>query len=111
MRPGAQNTLTIFVRAIFKIGVTIFSVLYNFRKGRRKDKDSPTPPTQEEYRQYLEDQCLKERLIDADFYKLVALPHSLDYNEWCATHSKYKQLQKITMADIPRCCVICQIVL
>lgn len=77
---------------MFKLGSSIkmttgMLFVINLWKGRRKDKDSPTPPTQEEYRQYLEDQCLKERLIDADFYKLVALPHSLDYNEWCATHT------------------------
>lgn len=61
----------------------------NFWKGRRKDnsKDSPTPPVPEEARQYLEDSCVRERVTDADFYKLVALPPSVDYNEWLATHS------------------------
>ncbi|XP_033753514.1 MOB kinase activator 2-like isoform X2 [Pecten maximus] len=57
------------------------------RKGRRKDKDSPTPPQQEEPRQYLEDSCVKERVTEADFYKLVSLPSCLDYNEWLATHT------------------------
>ena len=61
----------------------------HFRKGRKKDKDSPTPPAYEEYRQYLEDPCVRERVTDADFYKLVSLPQSLDYNEWLATHCKY----------------------
>lgn len=56
------------------------------RKGRRKDKDSPTPPAQEESKRYLEDTCIKERVTDADFFRLVSLPQSLDYNEWLATH-------------------------
>lgn len=66
------------------------SSLFFFRKGRRKDnsKDSPTPPVPEEARQYLEDSCVRERVTDADFYKLVALPPSVDYNEWLATHCK-----------------------
>ena len=63
-------------------------LFFFFRKGRRKDKDSPTPPTQDEFRQYLEDQCVRDRITDADFYKLVSLPQCLDYNEWLATHSK-----------------------
>ncbi|KAK7089126.1 hypothetical protein V1264_024892 [Littorina saxatilis] len=56
-------------------------------KGRRKDKDSPTPPICEEQKQYLEESCLRERVIEADFIKLVQLPPSLDSNEWLATHT------------------------
>lgn len=63
-------------------------VIASFRKGRRKDKDSPTPPLQDEYRQYLEDQFVRERITDTDFYRLVSLPEYLDYNEWLATHGK-----------------------
>ena len=59
------------------------------RKGRRKDKDSPTPPISDEQKQYLEESCLRQRVIDADFVKLVQLPPSLDCNEWLATHSEY----------------------
>lgn len=57
------------------------------RKTKRKDKDSSTPPAPEEARQYLEEGCVREKVTDADFYKLVALPPSVDYNEWLATHS------------------------
>ncbi|XP_076471988.1 MOB kinase activator 2-like isoform X2 [Babylonia areolata] len=59
----------------------------NFWKGRRKDKDSPTPPINDEQKQYLEEECLRQRVIDADFVKLVQLPPSLDSNEWLATHT------------------------
>ncbi|KAL5006829.1 hypothetical protein ScPMuIL_015635 [Solemya velum] len=59
----------------------------NFWKGRRKDKDSPTPPVQDEFRQYLEDNYMREKITNADFYRLVVLPPSIDYNEWLATHS------------------------
>ncbi|XP_053385293.1 MOB kinase activator 2-like isoform X2 [Mercenaria mercenaria] len=61
--------------------------VFNFWKGRRKDKDSPTPPLQDEYRQYLEDQCVRDRITNTDFYRLVSLPECLDYNEWLATHA------------------------
>lgn len=78
---------------LFEISVMLkLNILYLFfRKGRRKDnsKDSPTPPVPEEARQYLEDSCVRERVTDADFYKLVALPPSVDYNEWLATHCKW----------------------
>ncbi|CAL1548268.1 unnamed protein product [Lymnaea stagnalis] len=59
----------------------------NFWKGRRKDKDSPTPPNAEEQKEYLEDPNIKDRISDADFFKLVALPNMLDLNEWLATHT------------------------
>ena len=32
---------------------------------------------------------MRQRVIDADFIKLVQLPPSLDCNEWLATHSEY----------------------
>ncbi|XP_050410827.1 MOB kinase activator 2 isoform X1 [Patella vulgata] len=64
----------------------IFFVL-NFWKGKRKEKDSPTPPASDEQRQYLEEDCIKERITEADLFKLVCLPPSLDYNEWLATHT------------------------
>ncbi|XP_041367672.1 MOB kinase activator 2-like isoform X2 [Gigantopelta aegis] len=54
-------------------------------KGRRKDKDCPTPPAEE--KQYLCEDYIKERITDADFFKLVSLPPQLDYNEWLATHT------------------------
>ncbi|XP_013091681.1 MOB kinase activator 2-like isoform X3 [Biomphalaria glabrata] len=60
---------------------------YLFRKGRRKDKDSPTPPNAEEQKEYLEDPYFRDRISDADFFKLVALPNMLDLNEWLATHT------------------------
>jgi len=63
-------------------------MLCDFRKGRRKDKDSPTPPLQDEYRQYLEDQFVRERITDLDLYRLVSPPDCLDNNEWLATHGK-----------------------
>lgn len=56
-------------------------------KGRRKDKDSPTPPISDEQKQYLEESCLRQRVIDADFHQLVKLPSNLDTNEWLATHT------------------------
>ncbi|KAL8618956.1 hypothetical protein ACOMHN_018339 [Nucella lapillus] len=59
----------------------------NFWKGRRKDKDSPTPPISDEQKQYLQENCLRQRVIEADFIKLVQLPPSLDSNEWLATHT------------------------
>ncbi|GFN98738.1 mob kinase activator 2 [Plakobranchus ocellatus] len=58
------------------------------RKGRRKDKDSPTPPgLGEELKEYLQEDNLRDRVSDADFFKLVALPPYLDLNEWLATHT------------------------
>lgn len=65
---------------------TFKSVLFG-QKGRRKDKDSPTPPISDEQKQYLEENCIRQRVIDADFDKLVELPPSLDNNEWLATHT------------------------
>ncbi|XP_052243546.1 MOB kinase activator 2-like isoform X2 [Dreissena polymorpha] len=61
--------------------------VFNFWKGRRKDKDSPTPPPHDEYRQYLEAQFVQERITDTDFHSLVSLPECLDRNEWLATHA------------------------
>lgn len=61
--------------------------VFNFWKGRRKDKDSPTPPLQDEYRQYLEDECVRHRITDTDFWRLVSLPQNVDNNEWLATHT------------------------
>lgn len=58
-----------------------------WRKGRRKDKDSPTPPISDEQKQYLHESSLRQRVLDADFYKLVQLPHNVDLNEWLATHT------------------------
>lgn len=74
------------VKATLKMTSGVLFVI-NFWKGRRKDKDSPTPPAQEESKRYLEDTCIKERVTDADFFRLVTLPHSLDKNEWLATHA------------------------
>lgn len=65
---------------------TFKAVLFG-QKGRRKDKDSPTPPISDEQKQYLEENCIRQRVIDADFFKLVELPPSLDNNEWLATHT------------------------
>ena len=59
-----------------------------FRKGRRKEKDSPTPIA-DEYKQYLEEDFIRDRITDADLETLVELPPDLDSNEWLATHSKY----------------------
>ncbi|XP_005112185.2 MOB kinase activator-like 2 [Aplysia californica] len=56
-------------------------------KGRRKDKECPTPPGGEESKEYLQDHNAKDRISDADFFKLVALPPSSDLNEWLATHT------------------------
>ncbi|WAR01837.1 MOB2-like protein [Mya arenaria] len=61
--------------------------VFNFWKGRRKDKDSPTPPLQDEYRQYLEEEFVQHRITNTDFYRLVTLPACLDLNEWLATHA------------------------
>ncbi|RUS82683.1 hypothetical protein EGW08_009520, partial [Elysia chlorotica] len=59
------------------------------RKGRRKDKDSPTPPGlgEEQQKEYLQEDNLRERVSDADFFKLVAIPPYLDLDEWLATHT------------------------
>uniref|UniRef100_A0A0B6Y3U2 Uncharacterized protein n=1 Tax=Arion vulgaris TaxID=1028688 RepID=A0A0B6Y3U2_9EUPU len=56
-------------------------------KGRRKDKDSTTTINTEEQKEYLEDPNIKERISDADLFRLVALPPMLDLNEWLATHT------------------------
>jgi hypothetical protein len=59
-----------------------------FRKGRRKDKDSPTPAP-EEYRLYLEDQYVRDSCVsDADLLELIDEPRGLCHDEWLATHSK-----------------------
>ncbi|CAG5133764.1 unnamed protein product [Candidula unifasciata] len=70
----------LFVRVII---CTVFCVCG--LKGRRKDKDSPTPT--EEQKEYLEDPNIKNRISDADFFRLVTLPPMLDLNEWLATHT------------------------
>lgn len=60
-----------------------------FRKGRRKDKDANAAISTEEQKEYLDDPNIKDRISDADFFRLVALPQMLDLNEWLATHSEY----------------------
>lgn len=59
------------------------------RKGRRKDKDSPTPPGPEETKEYLQEDFVRTRITDADLTKLVTLPPYIDSDEWLATHSEY----------------------
>ncbi|CAG5132658.1 unnamed protein product, partial [Candidula unifasciata] len=56
-------------------------------KGRRKDKDANTTVSTEEQKEYLEDPNIKDRISDADLFRLVALPPMLDLNEWLATHT------------------------
>lgn len=55
-------------------------------KGRRKEKDSPTP-VQDEYQEYLEDDYVREKITDTDLNKLVTPPAELDHNEWLASHT------------------------
>ncbi|XP_064634455.1 MOB kinase activator 2-like isoform X2 [Lineus longissimus] len=56
-------------------------------KGRRKDKDSPTPAP-EEYRLYLEDQYVRDSCVsDGDLIELIHQPKGLCHDEWLATHT------------------------
>ncbi|XP_070200836.1 MOB kinase activator 2-like [Littorina saxatilis] len=80
------NVSSLLTMKFYGFSETFKAVLFK-QKGRRKDKDSPTPPICEEQKQYLEESCLRERVIEADFIKLVQLPPSLDSNEWLATHT------------------------
>ncbi len=66
----------------------LFHSCYLCRKGKRKEKDSPTP-IQDEYKAYLEDDYVKEKIIDTDLDRLVNIPSGLERSEWLATHSKY----------------------
>ena len=67
-------------------------IFVRFRKGRRKnEKDAPSP-NPDEQREYLVDDYIKDKISDCDLNKLVTLPVGLDYNEWLATHSKYRKL-------------------
>lgn len=60
---------------------------FSSMKARRKEnKDTPTP-TQEEPKQYLEEDHIRERILETDLTRLVLLPPGLDYNEWLATHT------------------------
>lgn len=55
-------------------------------KSRKKEKESPTLALPDETRQYLLEDAIRQRITDADFIKLSALPINLDYDEWLATH-------------------------
>lgn len=55
-------------------------------KGRRKDKDSPTP-VQEDNQQYLQDTLVAEAIVKVDFDQLVEMPQDIERNEWLATHT------------------------
>ncbi|XP_076451082.1 uncharacterized protein LOC143286976 [Babylonia areolata] len=71
-------------------------------KDKEKDKDSarapvpahapPTPPSPRDgqgasNKQFLEEWCLRQRVLDADFDSLVQLPPDVDLNEWLAFHT------------------------
>jgi len=42
-----------------------------------------------ESRPYLDDDFIRERIIDVDLLPFVLPPYGVDYNEWLATHSLY----------------------
>ena len=68
----------------FKMAAFIFCRM----KGRRKEKESPTP-VHEEYKLYLEDEYVRDCVFDSDLSHLITLPAGISYEEWLATHSKY----------------------
>ncbi|XP_074661044.1 MOB kinase activator 2-like isoform X2 [Tubulanus polymorphus] len=61
---------------------------YSFMKGRKKDKDSPSP-AQDEFHLYMEEQYVKDcSVCDIEHLeRLVTLPPGLCYHEWLATHT------------------------
>ncbi|CAH1785938.1 unnamed protein product [Owenia fusiformis] len=55
-------------------------------KGRRKEKDSPSPQA-EETKQYLGENFVSQRSINVDLCRLSEIPEHLDTNEWLATNT------------------------
>lgn len=41
---------------------------------------------------YLEESVLEKKILDIDLRVLVEMPNGIDYNEWLASHSKFKIL-------------------
>lgn len=41
---------------------------------------------------YLEESVLEKKMLDIDLRVLVEMPNGIDYNEWLASHSKFKKL-------------------
>lgn len=41
---------------------------------------------------YLEESVLEKKILDMDLRILVEMPNGIDYNEWLASHSKFKKM-------------------
>lgn len=60
-----------------------------YRKARRKDRECSATQEQE-HKLYLEEAVLERKIPETDLRQLVELPPGLGYEEWLASHSKYK---------------------
>lgn len=69
------------------ITLLLFSLGYNYRKARRKDKDV-NAGAGDESKQYLEAAILECIAPEYKLREIVNLPEGVDYNEWIASHSK-----------------------
>lgn len=71
--------------------VNQYCLEFSCRKARRRDKELCT----DEPKLYLEESVLENKLPDITFRSLIELPSGIDYNEWLASHSKYKAFKKL----------------
>lgn len=60
------------------------------RKARRKDREGGDSGSSSDPKLYLEAAVLERKLPELDLRLLVELPAGLDYNEWLASHSKWR---------------------
>lgn len=69
--------------------INMFSNLFNWMP-KRKDAISITSSSQEESKQYLQEMMLECLTPEQRLREIIHLPEGLDYNEWLASHSKYR---------------------
>lgn len=71
--------------------ISAFIILLNYRKGKKK----PVEPEIKENKPYLEEQHVNSFIREiTEIKELVALPPSIDLNEWIASNSKCYTFQK-----------------
>ena len=63
-------------------------VIFFYRKARKRDRECMG--SDNERKLYLQDPLLELRIPETEINFLTDLPGGLDYNEWLASHSKYK---------------------
>lgn len=75
-----------FVRSCFCIVLWFQIILLFVSQRNSKKKESQTSSS----RVYLRDENTRQQLVSVDFSTLVALPKSVERNEWMAMHSKWE---------------------